>query len=92
LEVQVTSEASVVVATATGDEIGAIAAKIMPAIDGENQSHTIMALLGIAMMLMYPAVTDDQLSQSVDDISRYMCLLIDGYANPSSLEEGLKAN
>lgn len=84
------NESTIVTGTATGDEVGAVAAKIMPVINGEKESSTIAALLGIAMMLIYPAATDDQLTQSVDDISRYMCMLADGYANP--MEDGLKVN
>ena len=63
---------------ATGDEISPIIDKIELALDGVKRGHAIIASLSIALILMNPEISAEQLADGVRDVSRYICLLLEG--------------
>lgn len=73
------NESHVIELHATGEEVGKIIQKIASVVQDDEPSTCLMALLSSAMMVMYPQVTDDQLLQSVHELSQQMCLMIDGF-------------
>lgn len=63
--------------TATGSEIESIVSMIEPVIVGIPRGKSIIALLSMTLVLMHPAITPAKLQSGVQDVSRFICLLLD---------------
>ena len=70
-------EQEIVNATATGEEIGAIVAKIENAICDDRIEHVFISLLAVATLMMKPTLSIEQLQHVLDDVSRHLLISID---------------
>ena len=63
---------------ATGEEISQIVAQLETHLINVPRGHGIIALLSIVLIMMYPDITPDVLQKGVQDVSRYICLMLEG--------------
>lgn len=66
-------------ASATGDEIDSIIRVIEPVLHEatDNRAHAIISMLTIAISIMKPEVTAEELQDVVKGTSQYICLALD---------------
>ena len=60
-----------------GSDIAPIIANLELASAGASREHLIIALLSMALITTYPEITPEQLRTAVQDVSRYICLVLD---------------
>ena len=60
-----------------GADIAPIIASLEQASAGVSREHLIIALLSMALITTYPEITEEQLRLAVQDVSRYICLVLD---------------
>lgn len=65
-------------ATATGEEIFEIVTRIEPALMGVSRGNAVIATLSIAVTLMNPDISPEQLGAAVSGASRWICLFLSG--------------
>ena len=70
------SDGFIVSASATGEEIGLIVNGLEEALVGVPRGHSIIALLSLTILMSRPDISTEQLHDSVEDVSRYICLLV----------------
>lgn len=64
-------------ATATGEEIHAIVSALEPVLLNVERSHAIIACLSIAMTIMNPDITAEQLQAGVKETSQFICMFLE---------------
>jgi hypothetical protein len=69
---------NVIESVASGEEIITIVNKLENALVGVRRSHGIIAALSLALILENPEISPDALQSGVRDVSRYICLLLEG--------------
>lgn len=62
--------------TITGEELAPLICKLEQAASGENCDHVVIALLAMALVMVYPEITPEQLQKAVSDVSAYICMLV----------------
>jgi hypothetical protein len=62
---------------ATGEEIHALCTRIEDSVTGAPLPHIIIACLSLAIVMMNPTITAEKLSDTVSDVSKYICLTLD---------------
>ena len=68
----------IVQGTATGEVINGVVEKLESVLEGETRTNAIIALLSLTLVLMEPEISTELLQAGVQDISRYMCLYLEG--------------
>lgn len=76
------SNSHIVESTATGQEIADIVAGVQEALLGVPRGHAIIACLSMALILQNPDISPEQLQSGIKDVSRYVCLLLEGEETP----------
>lgn len=61
----------------TGEEIAPIVSKLEAAAAGENRDHVVIALLAMAVVVMYPEISSEQLQKMVVELTNYICVSLD---------------
>jgi len=60
-----------------GEVIAPIVYKLEQAAAGEDRDAVLVALLAMALVVMYPEIGPEQLQYAVDEITNYMCIILD---------------
>lgn len=65
---------------ATGEEINVICERIEDTLAelGTSRPHALMALISLTLVLMNPGISEEDLQDGVKEVSRYICLLLEG--------------
>lgn len=71
------SNATVIKAEATSDEVSNIAMRVEEALEGCEVAPCIMALLSLVMLIQRPSCSPEQLQALVRDTSEFICLALD---------------
>jgi hypothetical protein len=72
----------IIEAKASGNEITRlINEKLAPCLEGEEQSKCVIAMLTLALLIMKPVISAENIQEGVMGISQWMCLYL------SSLDE-----
>ena len=71
---------SVMGMSATGEEISKIVDMIENAVEGERESHVIIAALALAIVKQKPEIDSDELQGVILDVSRYIVMALGGDA------------
>lgn len=66
----------VIEAKATGPQIEALVDKLVFTLDGSERHHAIIALTTLALILMKPDITPDQIEDGVKGVTGYICTLL----------------
>ena len=69
-------------AFATGAEIAPIVDKIEESLAGVQRTHALIALCSTMLLLQAPSLNEKQLFEGVKDVSRFICLWLDGSVVP----------
>lgn len=65
-------------AYATGEEINQICLRLEPLLADCPPGHAIIAMLSLVIIMQNPSITPEELQGCLDDVSKYICLRIDG--------------
>lgn len=67
----------IVGSSATGEEIERIiVSKLLPAIDNEERHKVIISLLTLAITILKPSVTAEEIQEGVQGCSQWLCLFL----------------
>lgn len=73
-----TETTSIIEAVATGEDINALCLRIEEALGDAPREHGIIALISLTLVMMHPDISPDDLQTGVRDVSKYICLLLEG--------------
>ena len=59
---------------ATGSEIFEVIQKLEPALDGVPRAHVVIAALSIALTVMHPNLSPEEIQAGVREVSQFICL------------------
>lgn len=79
---------SIIETIVNSSDIAPIIANLELASTGVSREHLIIALLSMALITTYPDITQEQLRSAVQDVSRYICLVLD---DSLAVQEGTDA-
>lgn len=68
---------------ATGEEIHSLCTRIEDSVTGAPLPHIIIACLSLAIIMMNPGISTEQLSDAVSDVSKYICMLLEDPNEPN---------
>lgn len=63
---------------ASGEEIFQITSAIEHMTEGISKPSLLISLLALALSIQYPDISNEDRVEGVHDISRYICLWVDG--------------
>lgn len=69
-------ESNIELVAASGEEIEQVVSLLEPVLVGIPRVHAFIALLSMAIVTMKPDVSDEQLHDSLEEISEYMCMIL----------------
>lgn len=65
-------------AIATGEEVEKVINNLEIALDGEPRGLAVIALLSLSLVIQSPTISAEELQFSVKEVSRFICMLLDG--------------
>ena len=76
-----------------GNEIAPLVANLEMALEQcSSRDHAIVALISMALVVTYPEISPQQLAKAVQDVSRYICLILEAEASAAELPKDMKVN
>lgn len=68
---------------ASGDQIAEIINLMENNLEGVPRGHAIIACIALCLVLQSPTLTPDQIQHSVREVSRFICMLLEGMDVPA---------
>lgn len=73
----------IIEATASGEEIAKIVGGIEEVLQGVPKGHCIISLLSLVILMSKPDISTEDLHDTVEGASKYICMLMDGAGKSS---------
>ena len=64
--------------SATGDQVAAVVGMLEDTLEGCPRSLAIISLLTMATVLQNPAISPDDLQTTIKEVSRFLCMMLEG--------------
>ena len=64
--------------TASGEEIDKIIARLEVPLEGVKRGHAVISLLSLAIFIMNPMISGDNMQKALTEMSQFICMSMDG--------------
>jgi hypothetical protein len=81
---------TIVETTASGEQVAEIVSELELVLEDVERAPALISLLSLALIIMHPAITPEELQAGVRDTSKFMCMLHDPAANTELTDEERK--